>query len=102
MLSTLVIPVLGNSDIQVDGKPGAEQLQACHMQACHSWEDLREMTVENEKDLLTSPERVKFPLVTELRQHLGEANVGFGFLLTNQSEWVRRPGPSLPAAGVSD
>ncbi len=93
MLSTLVIQVLGNSDIQVDGKPGAEQLQACR-----SWEDLREMTAENEKDLRKSPERVKFPLVTELRQrlvtelrqHLREANVGFGFLLTNQSEWVRR------------
>ncbi|MGQ9865259.1 MAG: hypothetical protein ACUVSQ_03095 [Pseudanabaenaceae cyanobacterium] len=47
---------MGNSDIQVDGKAGAEQLQACYSLA-----DLQEMTRENEKDLLNLLSRVDFP-----------------------------------------
>lgn len=87
MDSTVIVQVLGNSDIQVDGKPGEKQLEACR-----SFDDLQEMTRDNERDLLGALERVDFPLIRKMRKSLDDNEATFCFLLTDQSDWVRHHG----------
>lgn len=80
MSRSVVLQILGTSDVQVDGKPGQGQIEGF---------DLAEMQDAAEvlqQDLLADLDRVDFPLIRSAFRYLG-GSPEFVVLLTDQTAW---------------
>ncbi|MBK4732282.1 hypothetical protein JJD41_20780 [Oxynema sp. CENA135] len=86
-MTTLIVQVLGNSDIQVDGAPGCNTLSNSYC-----LEDIEEKAAINEEELIEDIDRVNFPLIKKLSESpIVQAESSspplFCFLLTDQRQW---------------
>jgi len=84
-MTNLILQVLGNSDIQVDGGQGCVKLQQVD-----SLDSIKQKVKWLEDELIEQDnlDRVKFPLVEKLRRQTPDADTKFAFILTNQVKWM--------------
>jgi hypothetical protein len=90
MAHTLIVQVLGNSDVHLNGKKAAEHLKEWE---CTSEEDLREIQESIEADCENNINQLDFPMIRLLNQEIQireqDSRVTFCFLLTNQRQWLK-------------
>jgi len=84
---SLIVQVLGNSDIQVDSAPGCNTLSNSYC-----LEDIEDKAAINEEELIEDIDRVNFPLIKKLSespivQSESSSPPLFCFLLTDQRQW---------------
>ncbi len=84
-MTKLIVQVLGNSDIQVDGEDGLKKLERLYF-----LNDFQEQALLNEKNFIQDLDRVSFPLVQKLYSNLSaDADILFAFILTDQIRWIQ-------------
>lgn len=82
-MATLLIQVLGNSDVSVEGKKGIDILKGCTL------EDVKYYAEEITKEALEDISTVNFPLIKNLINNYGQTEpVYLVVLLTDQSDWI--------------
>lgn len=84
---SLIVQVLGNSDIEVDSAQGCNTLSNSYC-----LEDIEEKAAINEEELIENIDRVNFPLIKKLAespiiQSESSSPPLFCFLLTDQRQW---------------
>lgn len=84
-MTTLILQVLGNSDIQVFGTQGCVRLQQVD-----SLESIQQEVKWLEDELIEQDnlDKVKLPLVEKLRSQTSDVDTIFAFILTNQVKWM--------------
>jgi hypothetical protein len=83
-MTHLILQVLGNSDILVDGEEGFNQLLNIY-----SLEDIKQKAAWNDEDLIPDLDKVDFPLIKKLSYNQPSDTV-FAFILTNQVRWMQK------------
>lgn len=85
----LILQVLGNSDILVDGDEGAQTLNNVYC-----LEDIKQKVDWNNEDLINNLNRVDFPLIKQLYESqkilLPDTEFLFGIILTDQVKWMQK------------
>ncbi len=80
MLESVVLQILGTSDVQVDGKPGRDLINGFDL---HEMQDVAQ---DLRDELIGNLNRVNFPLIRQTHQPLKGASE-FVVLLTDQTDW---------------
>lgn len=88
----LILQVLGNSDILVDGQEGYQQLKGCY-----NLEDIEQKAEWNDEVFLNQLDRVNFPLIQKFlnshqNSHPPDTEILFGIILTDQVRWMQQRG----------
>lgn len=84
-MTNLIVQVLGNSDVEVDGEDGLKKLEQLY-----SLEEIQEQARWNDRDFIEQLDRVSFPLVQKLYDNLSaDTDILFAFILTDQIRWVQ-------------
>lgn len=90
MSYNLVVQVLGNSDVNLNGKKAADELKTWE---CSGKEELQEIRETIEVHYRDNIGKLDFPMVRLLNQKIQErdkdAKITFCFLLTNQEKWLK-------------
>jgi len=90
MSYNLVVQVLGNSDVDLNGKKAADELKTWE---CSGKEELQEIRETIEVHYRDNIGKLDFPMVRLLNQKIQErdkdAKITFCFLLTNQEKWLK-------------
>ncbi|MCL1474264.1 hypothetical protein [Argonema antarcticum] len=84
-MTNLIVQVLGNSDVEVDGEDGLKKLEQLY-----SLEEIQEQARWNDRDFIEQLNRVSFPLVQKLYDNLStDTDILFAFILTDQIRWTQ-------------
>jgi hypothetical protein len=91
MLESVVLQILGTSDVQVDGQPGREQIRGFDLH------EMQELAQDLKNELLGNLNRVDFPLIRQAHQYVQhiKGSPTFVVLLTDQTAWFQ----AQPIAG---
>jgi len=91
MLGSIVLQILGTSDVQVDGQPGREQIRGFDLH------EMQELAQDLKNELLGNLNRVDFPLIRQAHQYVQhvKGSPTFVVLLTDQTAWFQ----AQPIAG---
>jgi hypothetical protein len=83
MNNYLILQVLGNSDVLVEGNQGSSVLQG------ETLEDVKFFAETNDEECLADLSKVNFPLIRKLREEIQlEGNIYYGLILTDQRQWI--------------